>query len=99
CARLGRAARVPSCHRPGTSCSGQRADMTRISASLLPLPSRHTEGLSPAVRDRGFALFCFLYGACLLVFACFAFGAGPLHHDLTEAWAWGKEFQLGYAKH
>src|SRR5262249_33490007 len=20
-------------------------------------------------------------------------------HDMTEAWAWGKEFQLGYAKH
>jgi 4-amino-4-deoxy-L-arabinose transferase-like glycosyltransferase len=44
-------------------------------------------------------LFLSLYGAVLMTFASFALGAGGLHHDMTEAWAWGKEFQLGYAKH
>jgi membrane-associated PAP2 superfamily phosphatase/4-amino-4-deoxy-L-arabinose transferase-like glycosyltransferase len=39
------------------------------------------------------------YAMILTVFAVFALGAKPLHHDMTEAWAWGKEFQLGYAKH
>ncbi len=24
---------------------------------------------------------------------------GTLHHDITEAWTWGKEFALGYPKH
>jgi 4-amino-4-deoxy-L-arabinose transferase-like glycosyltransferase len=37
---------------------------------------------------------------CVLVgFATIVNAWGPLHHDMTEAWAWGKEFQLGYAKH
>ena len=44
-------------------------------------------------------LFLALYCAALLVFTAFALGPRPLHHDMTEAWAWGKEFQLGYAKH
>ena len=41
----------------------------------------------------------FLYVAALTTSAVLALGWGPLHHDMTEAWAWGKEFQLGYAKH
>jgi 4-amino-4-deoxy-L-arabinose transferase-like glycosyltransferase len=49
--------------------------------------------------DRRFVLFLALYCAALLVFTAFALGPRPLHHDMTEAWAWGKEFQLGYAKH
>jgi len=37
---------------------------------------------------------------CVLVgFATIVNSWGSLHHDMTEAWAWGKEFQLGYAKH
>jgi 4-amino-4-deoxy-L-arabinose transferase-like glycosyltransferase len=40
-------------------------------------------------------LFCVL----LTVFGAIALGSGSLHPDMTEAWAWGKEFQLGYAKH
>jgi 4-amino-4-deoxy-L-arabinose transferase-like glycosyltransferase len=31
--------------------------------------------------------------------ATLTFGGGSLHHDMTEAWMWGKEFWLGYAKH
>jgi Dolichyl-phosphate-mannose-protein mannosyltransferase len=40
-----------------------------------------------------------LYVLALVTFATVTSGSGPLHHDMTEAWAWGKEFQLGYAKH
>src|SRR5215472_115457 len=40
-----------------------------------------------------------LYVLALVTFATVSNGWGPLHHDMTEAWAWGKEFQLGYAKH
>ena len=40
-----------------------------------------------------------LYVLALVTFATLSNGWGPLHHDMTEAWAWGKEFQLGYAKH
>jgi len=40
-----------------------------------------------------------LYVLALVTFATITSGSGPLHHDMTEAWAWGKEFQLGYAKH
>jgi 4-amino-4-deoxy-L-arabinose transferase-like glycosyltransferase len=40
-----------------------------------------------------------LYVPALMVLAMASNGWGPLHHDMTEAWAWGKEFQLGYAKH
>jgi 4-amino-4-deoxy-L-arabinose transferase-like glycosyltransferase len=37
---------------------------------------------------------------CVLVgFATIVNAWGSLHHDMTETWAWGKEFQLGYAKH
>ena len=39
-----------------------------------------------------------LYVLALVTFATVTNGWGPLHHDMTEAWAWGKEFQLGYAK-
>jgi 4-amino-4-deoxy-L-arabinose transferase-like glycosyltransferase len=35
----------------------------------------------------------------LVGFATLINTTSPLHHDMTEAWAWGKQFQLGYAKH
>lgn len=35
-----------------------------------------------------------LYVLALVTFATVTNGWGPLHHDMTEAWAWGKEFQL-----
>ena len=51
-----------------------------------------------------------LSGACLLVLllahiliwtlvATIAQSSGALHHDMTEAYDWGREFQLGYHKH
>ena len=43
--------------------------------------------------------FLLLYVVALTTFGELALGWGPIHHDMTELWAWGKEFQLGYAKH
>src|SRR5215475_11025466 len=43
--------------------------------------------------------FLLSYCAIMFAFALVARGWGPLHADMTEAWAWGKEFQLGYGKH
>jgi 4-amino-4-deoxy-L-arabinose transferase-like glycosyltransferase len=54
---------------------------------------------SPDADARTLLQFLCLYGAMLMMFAATARGWGPLHHDMTELWAWGKEFQLGYAKH
>ena len=33
------------------------------------------------------------------IYASIAHGFGAVHDDMAEAWAWGKEFQLGYYKH
>lgn len=44
-------------------------------------------------------LFLAAYTAVMMAFCMIARGWGPLHGDMTEAWAWGKEFQLGYDKH
>jgi hypothetical protein len=35
----------------------------------------------------------------LTLYGTLLHGWGSLHHDMLEAWAWGQEFQLGYAKH
>jgi 4-amino-4-deoxy-L-arabinose transferase-like glycosyltransferase len=37
--------------------------------------------------------------AVCTVFATWTLGWGSVHSDMMEAWAWGKEFQLGYVKH
>jgi 4-amino-4-deoxy-L-arabinose transferase-like glycosyltransferase len=59
---------------------------------LAELPStRIASWLAPSAA----LLFC----ALLTLFGAFALGSGDLHPDMTEVWAWGKEFQLGYAKH
>jgi 4-amino-4-deoxy-L-arabinose transferase-like glycosyltransferase len=43
--------------------------------------------------------FLAIYGTVMMVFAAVTVGWCALHPDMTEAWAWGKEFQLGYSKH
>jgi 4-amino-4-deoxy-L-arabinose transferase-like glycosyltransferase len=48
---------------------------------------------------RGLFAFLAVYGAVMMTFATIAGGWGSLHPDMTETWAWGKEFQLGYSKH
>ena len=64
----------------------------RVAHCLAGLESSGAPGrtLIPAV---------LVYVGCLTAFGLVALGWGPLHHDTTELWAWGKEFQLGYAKH
>src|SRR5258708_2950805 len=70
---------------------------------LLSISRRTTNWLaeleSSAAPQRQLLQILVLYVGVLTAFADFALGWGPLHHDMTEAWAWGKEFQLGYAKH
>ena len=51
------------------------------------------------ISTRRFVQFLLVYTAMLMTFAASARGWGSLHHDMTELWAWGQEFQLGYAKH
>jgi hypothetical protein len=79
----------------------QRPDRHRVPSSWLA--SRTTNWLagleSSPTPGRRLLPLLLLYFAVLTAFATFTFGWGPLHHDMTEAWAWGKEFQLGYAKH
>lgn len=54
---------------------------------------------SSAAPERQLLQLLLVYGVVLTAFAIFALGSRHLHHDMTEVWAWGKEFQLGYAKH
>ncbi len=37
--------------------------------------------------------------AIWLLYSVFAFEGSALHQDITEAYVWGREFQLGYYKH
>jgi Dolichyl-phosphate-mannose-protein mannosyltransferase len=48
---------------------------------------------------RGLLLFLAVHITVWTVFGVLTLGSGSLHHDMTEAWAWGQEFQLGYHKH
>lgn len=58
--------------------------------------------LSPARswlgQKRPLAMFLLLHAAAWTVYGTFALEGG-VHDDMVEAWAWGKEFQLGYYKH
>jgi 4-amino-4-deoxy-L-arabinose transferase-like glycosyltransferase len=56
-------------------------------------------GSSGEPHARGLLAFLGVYGAVMMAFATATCGWYALHHDMTEAWAWGKEFQLGYSKH
>lgn len=62
-------------------------------------PDGGREGACEDHSIRTLALFLLIYVAGLMVFAVFARGWGPLHTDMTEAWAWANEPQLGYSKH
>jgi Dolichyl-phosphate-mannose-protein mannosyltransferase len=79
----------------------QRLDRHRVPLSWVA--RRTTNWLEEMERSAapGRQLFplLLLHLGVLTTFAVLAIGSGPLHHDMTEAWAWGKEFQLGYAKH
>jgi 4-amino-4-deoxy-L-arabinose transferase-like glycosyltransferase len=72
-----------------------------MSPKLAGPRQREARRARAAVFNNGipFVLFLFLYGCVLMTFALLAFGVTGLHHDMTEAWAWGQELQLGYWKH
>ena len=56
-------------------------------------------GELPLAVDDACSRSCSSTSACSRRSRPSTFGWGTPHHDMTEAWAWGKEFQLGYAKH
>ncbi len=39
------------------------------------------------------------FTACLAIGYAVVLSSGPLHYDMTEAYSWGREFQLGYHQH
>jgi 4-amino-4-deoxy-L-arabinose transferase-like glycosyltransferase len=49
--------------------------------------------------DRRFWVFLVCYCIFWSVYATVSHASGTVHADMTEAWAWGQEFQLGYYKH
>ena len=71
----------------------QRPDRPRAPPSWLA--SRTTNWLagmeSSPSPGRRLLPFLLLYVAVLTAFATFTFGWGTLHHDMTEAWAWGRD--------
>jgi 4-amino-4-deoxy-L-arabinose transferase-like glycosyltransferase len=89
--------------RLASTSGGTAADGAGV---LTPIQVREALVVSTSPgRDHSAAqvyILCFVlaaYAAGMLTFAMSARGWGPLHADMTEAWAWGKEFQLGYGKH
>jgi Dolichyl-phosphate-mannose-protein mannosyltransferase len=49
--------------------------------------------------EHQFRLFIVMHVIVWTLFATISYSSGSLFHDMTETWAWGKEFQLGYYKH
>jgi 4-amino-4-deoxy-L-arabinose transferase-like glycosyltransferase len=74
--------------------SSSRALAYRLHRSVVGLRVSDLEA-SP---HRQLLTFLALYIGVLVTFATVT-GVDSLHFDMTEMWAWGKEFQLGYGKH
>ena len=72
---------------------------------MLPRLAHSSGRLTPPCsspdRPQSVVAIATLLGFCaaLTIFGAFVLGFGPLHFDMTETYAWGKEFQLGYIKH
>ncbi len=65
-----------------------------------------TTAPAPPNQEHGSAGACHLLQPLLAahvvawtLFPILSYWPGSLPHDMTEAWAWGQEFQLGYFKH
>src|SRR5205085_11590942 len=52
-----------------------------------------------AVQPSILALLLVGHALAWTAYACIAQSSGAVHHDMTDAWSWGQEFQLGYYKH
>ena len=59
-------------------------------------PAHAAEAEPGAITVLAFALVFF---AALSIYFAVVEGPGRLHHDMSEAFAWGQEFQLGYHQH
>ena len=53
----------------------------------------------PKLRVSSAPLLLLLYAAFWTLYAVLSHWSGAVHQDMTEAYAWGREFQLGYHKH
>ena len=53
----------------------------------------------PVSPDYCFWLFIAAHITVWTLYPIIADSSVVIHHDMTEAWSWGKEFQLGYYKH
>jgi len=49
--------------------------------------------------DYCFRLFIAFHITVWTLYSIIADSSATIHHDMTEAWSWGKEFQFGYYKH
>jgi hypothetical protein len=52
-----------------------------------------------AVKPKALAVLLAGHVAAWTVYAIVAQSSGVVHHDMSEAWSWGQEFELGYYKH
>lgn len=75
-------------------------ERTSLSRRWFPNVRRTARGLGG---DRRFALaiaaLLVLHVATWTLYGTLALGFTSLHDDMTEAWVWGQEWQLGYFKH
>jgi 4-amino-4-deoxy-L-arabinose transferase-like glycosyltransferase len=65
-----------------------------VASAPARLPAFFAQDHAPATL---LAFLC-LHTAIWTAYASFS-NLGPIHRDMTEAYAWGREFQLGYYKH
>ena len=76
---------------------------TGLAGSLnSPRKGKLVNALTPdgfELTSLGVAFLLLAHMAVWAVAATIAQGSGGLHHDMTEAYDWGREFQLGYYKH
>lgn len=51
------------------------------------------------LREASFPALLGIFVVAWSLFATILSSSGPIHHDMSEAYVWGREFQLGYYKH
>src|SRR5262245_22300307 len=84
--------------RPRVRTYESKTAQLNFSATLRAAVGPSGEKMALTLRQPGSQLghlphlICFLlsYGVMMFAFALVARGWGPLHADMTEAWAWGK---------
>src|SRR5437763_1583634 len=87
-----------------THCFGIRWQLAelngvRASVSVVQTSSFAAFLARAAAQPSILALLLVGHAVAWTAYACIAQSSGAVHHDMTEAWSWGQEFQLGYYKH